>query len=289
MKRRKISYFRFIVLSFMLIILALIAGCGGTFPTEPIINSFLANPPTIIEGESSTLSWGVTDATSVSIDHDIGSVGLTGNIAVNPIVTTTYTLRATNTAVSVTAKTTIAVTPKTTIILQPGPEGIDAGVSSRFPSNRCGNYTYSWSGNSADSIMRTYIKFDLRTIPTDAKVIDAKLKLYQYYMGGSDNFTIGLYKVTSDWKESTIDWDTQPTCSCNVEALCDVIVSSNIWRSWDIDALVQGWLDDSIDNYGMLLKDTDETSVNSFATFYTSDYTDDPSKRPKLEIDYYIP
>jgi len=288
MKRRKISYFKFIVLSFMLIILALIAGCGGTSPTEPIINSFLANPPTIIEGEISTLSWSVTDATSVSIDQDIGSVDLTGNIAVNPIVTTTYTLTATNSAGSVTAKTTIAVTPKTTIILQPGPEGIDAGVGKRFPLVHYGSFYYSWSGNSADSIMRTYIKFDLSTIPIDAKVIDAKLMLYQFYMGGSDNFTIGLYKVTSDWEENTINWDTQPTCSCNVEALCDIIVSSNIWRSWDIDVLVQGWLY-GIDNYGMLLKDTDETSVNSFATFYTSDYTDDLSKRPKLEIDYYIP
>jgi len=288
MKRRKISYFKFIVLSFMLIILALIAGCGGTSPTEPIINSFLANPPTIIEGEISTLSWSVTDATSVSIDQDIGSVDLTGNIAVNPIVTTTYTLTATNSAGSVTAKTTIAVTPKTTIILQPGPEGIDAGVGKRFPLVHYGSFYYSWSGNSADSIMRTYIKFDLSTIPIDAKVIDAKLMLYQFYMGGSDNFTIGLYKVTSDWEENTINWDTQPTCSCNVEALCDIIVSSNIWRSWDIDVLVQGWLY-GIDNYGMLLKDTDETSVNSFATFYTSDYTDDHSKRPKLEIDYYIP
>ena len=289
MKRIKIGYFKFFALSFAVIILVFIIGCSGPSPTEPIINSFLADPPTIIEGESSTLSWSVTDATNVRIDHDIGSVDLTGNIAVNPIVTTTYTLTATNSAGSVTAKTIIAVTPKTTITLQPGSEGIDAGVSKRFPLAHYGSHYYSWSGNSADSISRTYIKFDLRTIPTNAKVIDAKLMLYQFYMGGSDNFTIGLYKVTSDWEESTIDWDTQPTCSCNVEALCDIIVSSNIWTSWDIDALVQGWLDESIDNYGMLLKDTDETSVNSFATFYTSDYTDDPSKRPKLEIDYYIP
>jgi hypothetical protein len=289
MKRIKIGHFKFFALSFAVIILVFIIGCSGPSPTEAIINSFLANPPTIIEGESSTLSWSVTDATNVRIDHDIGSVDSTGNIAVNPIVTTIYTLTATNSAGSVTAKTIIAVTTKTTITLQPGSEGIDAGVSKRFPLAHFGSQYYSWSGNSADSISRTYIKFDLRTIPTNAKVIDAKLMLYQFYMGGSDNFTIGLYKVTSDWEESTIDWDTQPTCSCNVEALCDIIVSSNIWTSWDIDALVQGWLDESIDNYGMLLKDTDEASVNSFVTFYTSDYTTDASKRPKLEIDYYIP
>lgn len=58
---------------------------------------------------------------------------------------------------------------------------------------------------------------------------------------------------------------------------------------WDIDTLVQAWLDGSITNYGVVLKDTDEVLINSIAYFRTSDYTSDTSKRPKLVIDYYIP
>jgi hypothetical protein len=52
---------------------------------------------------------------------------------------------------------------------------------------------------------------------------------------------------------------------------------------------VQAWLDGSITNYGVVLKDIDEASVNTLAYFWTSDYTTDTSKCPKLEIDYYIP
>jgi len=96
MKKRKISYFKFLSLFFTMIILVFMAGCNGTPPAASIINSFSANPSTITEGESSTLSWSVTDATSVTIDNGIGSVALIGTTAVNPTTNTTYTLTATN-------------------------------------------------------------------------------------------------------------------------------------------------------------------------------------------------
>ncbi len=118
MKRRKINYFKYFSLFFAIAVLVFIAGCTGTPPAVPIINSFLANPSTITVGDSSTLSWSVTDATSVTIDNGVGPVALTGTTAVNPITTTTYTLTATNTAGSVTAATTITVNPATLEITQ---------------------------------------------------------------------------------------------------------------------------------------------------------------------------
>jgi len=109
MKSRKTTYFKYFSLFFAIAVLVFIAGCTGTPPAVPIINSFSAVPSTINAGESSTLSWSVTDATSVTIDNAIGSVALTGTTAVNPTTTTTYTLTATNTAGSVTATTTVTV------------------------------------------------------------------------------------------------------------------------------------------------------------------------------------
>ena len=94
---------------FVIAVLVFIIGCTGAPPIIPIINSFLANPLIITVGESSTLSWSVTDATSVTINNGIGSVALTGATAVNPTTTTTYTLTATNTAGNVTATTTVTV------------------------------------------------------------------------------------------------------------------------------------------------------------------------------------
>jgi hypothetical protein len=179
--------------------------------------------------------------------------------------------------------------PLETIILQPGAEGIDSGLESANPDIQWGHYIYSDVGNSATSVRRTYIKFGLGTVPANAVVLDADLRLYRYSGSGTDSFTIGIYKVTSGWGEHAITWNIQPTFSVDAE------ITSNIsptvgWKSWDIDDLVQAWLNDGpITNYGMLLKDSHEFAVNSIAYFRTSDYTSDTTKCPKLEIDYYTP
>jgi hypothetical protein len=116
-KSKKMTYFKYFSLFFAIAVLVFITGCSGTPPAVPIINSFSASPTTITAGESSTLSWSVTDATSVTINHAIGSVALTGTTAVNPTTNTTYTLTATNGAGSVTATTIITVNPMATLTI----------------------------------------------------------------------------------------------------------------------------------------------------------------------------
>jgi peptidoglycan-associated lipoprotein len=78
-------------------------------PAKPTINYFTAEPSTITSGESATLRWSVTDATTVEIDNGIGQVSPNGRRAVNPTATTEYTLTATNGGGTVTATTTVTV------------------------------------------------------------------------------------------------------------------------------------------------------------------------------------
>jgi len=75
----------------------------------PVINSFTADLESITVGESLTLSWSVSGATTVAIDQGVGNVGLTGTRTVSPTTTTTYTLEADNEAGSITATVTITV------------------------------------------------------------------------------------------------------------------------------------------------------------------------------------
>jgi hypothetical protein len=79
-----------------------------TGPAAPTIGSFIATQMFIQAGESSTLSWTVSGATSLAIAADVGpSPGpVTGtSISVSPTATTAYTLTATNAAGSSTAVT----------------------------------------------------------------------------------------------------------------------------------------------------------------------------------------
>ena len=80
----------------------------------PVINSFLANPANVGPGIKTTLLWATSGATSVTIDHGVGTV--TGNSAtVSPTAATTYTLTATNGAGRVTATTTVSYIPLVTV------------------------------------------------------------------------------------------------------------------------------------------------------------------------------
>ena len=75
----------------------------------PVISSFAADPMSIIDGQSSTLTWRVTGANTVTINQGIGTVDATGSRTVSPTTTTTYTLTATNSSGTVTADVTIDV------------------------------------------------------------------------------------------------------------------------------------------------------------------------------------
>ena len=104
---------------------ALFLGCGGcetepsgptttppppTGAAAPTIGSFKASPARITSDQATTLTWLITGAKSVSINHGIGVV--TGDsVSVNPGISTTYTLTATSAAgTSATAATTVTVT-----------------------------------------------------------------------------------------------------------------------------------------------------------------------------------
>ena len=113
----------------------------------PVITSFTATDSDIDQGESTTLEWFVSNATSVSIDQDIGSVSNTlGSRQVSPAATTVYTLTATNSAGSSTLALTVTVAstnlPKISEFYAT-PVSIQSGTSS----------TLKWSVSDATTVV----------------------------------------------------------------------------------------------------------------------------------------
>lgn len=284
---------KYLILFFIIISLAFLSGCGGVTPTTPIISSFIANVYILDEGDSTILSWAVTDATTVNINQGIGSVALTSSTSISPVSSTTYTLTATNSAGSSTATVTITVIPaiiEQTITLQPGPaEGKDAYVFDNQPTWNY-NMAYLYAGiSSIWTTWRSYLQFDLSSLPSNAVIVDAKMGLFYYYQSGANTLNVALYKVQASWQEDNINWYNQPISS-NIEEATIIIPDSpvNDFVYWQIDDLVRGWHDGSISNYGMLLRDNDESSNNGNVGFWSSDYNIG-NQRPKLVINYYVP
>lgn len=84
---------------------------GALTGSSPVINSFFANPSSVAAaGQSATLSWNVSGATTVRIDPGVGSVNnVSGSVSVTPSTSTTYVLTATNGSGSVTKSTMVTV------------------------------------------------------------------------------------------------------------------------------------------------------------------------------------
>jgi OmpA family len=111
----------------------------------PRIIQFSAAPQNITSGQSTTLTWAVENATSVSINNGVGnSLSLGGTQSVSPTANTTYTLTATNAAGTVTSTATVNVSPA---------PRITSFTASPNPSPSSGsNVTLTCSASNATSI-----------------------------------------------------------------------------------------------------------------------------------------
>ncbi len=101
-----------------------------------------ANPSTIQNGGSSTLTWTSSNATSASINQGIGGVSVNGNRSVSPTGTKTYTLTVTGPGGTANCQTTIIVQnqlPSCTFNINPN--SVQYG----------GNATATWTSQNATS------------------------------------------------------------------------------------------------------------------------------------------
>ncbi len=91
---------------------------------RPVIQNFQAMPSTISSGGSSTLTWSVSNVTSVTISGITGSQAASGSLSVSPTATTPYTLTATNAAGTATSSVQVTVLGPLTATRILHPDGV---------------------------------------------------------------------------------------------------------------------------------------------------------------------
>ena len=124
-------------------------GPGGTLTSQATVTvsnrpsiTFVASPASIVLGSSTSLTWLVSNSTSVSIDNGIGSQPASGSMTVSPTQTTTYTLTATGPGGTSTAQATVTIVQLPAITFSATPSTISAGGSS----------TLQWTVTSVDFV-----------------------------------------------------------------------------------------------------------------------------------------
>ncbi|MBI5665286.1 MAG: DNRLRE domain-containing protein [Nitrospirae bacterium] len=164
-------------------------------------------------------------------------------------------------------------------VVQPGPvDGTDVFVTNVF-----------YGGGANDSSLRvggfgdTYyslITFNLSQLPSYADSATIYLYCRSHPNGDCGSLATSMYldRVTSSWDEST-KWGNKPSYS-NLGTIA--APTSDSWYAIDVTNLYNSWQSGSYGNYGIQLRPT--AISNNWNVFNSSDYTDDPSLRPKLVV-----
>jgi len=143
-----------------------------------------------------------------------------------------------------------------------------------------------WDGSATNE---SFIKFDVSSIPLLTDIQSANLKLYinsvSYNPLEISTMKIYLYNVNMNWYENTLTWNYKPATIGTVVASKELNILSlpaDSWLSIDVKDTVQGWVNTSIPNNGLVMLTMDSSHLNIFS--YNSKAN--TSNRPKLEISY---
>lgn len=173
----------------------------------------------------------------------------------------------------------------TTLVLQPdGTNGIDSYVNNANPTTNYGTSTDLQWGQPTTNVCRSYIKFDLSSIPPASTIISATLELNRWAWtgGGAGEPYDRVYRVTSSWDEGAITWNVQPSWSTDTIMGTIPYVAAPGTATITLDTTQFSLM--VATNYGMMLRGReDATSTGELANSSDDSVS---SVRPKLTIDY---
>ena len=186
-----------------------------------------------------------------------------------------------------------------TLVLQPdslcGKDAILHGLESERNVNYGSNPQFlaaSWTYQGIPGNVASIMQFDLSQLPADALITSAELYLYAWpYTTGSGQHSslsysnIGwLRRVTSNWNESTVTWNTQPSNTILNQLVVPESTNPNEDYILNVTQLVQDMWNDPSNSFGFLLMEQ-IPDYYCRLNFCSSDFPD-LSKHPKLIINY---
>lgn len=130
------------------------------------------------------------------------------------------------------------------------------------PANHGSDTSLTVDRESSDR-QRALFQFDVSSLPANATITSAQLKLQSSTIGGSLN--LDAHQLTEAWSESTVTWTNASsgtpwtTAGGTFNAVPDDTLSINSTGQhvFDLTSLVQDWIDGAAANYGVLIASND--------------------------------
>ena len=190
---------------------------------------------------------------------------------------------------------------QTVLTLQPnGTAGKDAeifscgpcGYNTRNFGNIAENCAIAWTKSGSSHNIRSLIQFDLSSIPVTAAIQNATLSLF--WAPGSDegkhygffgSNSAWLERITANWTESTVTWNTQPTTSTlHRVALAGSSSATQNYTNINVTQLLKDMVANPSVSFGFMLKLQNESPFKKLV-FASSDHGT-AAIRPMLVVTY---
>ncbi len=142
-------------------------------------------------------------------------------------------------------------------------------------------------------IERSVLKFDLSSIPENAVVVSAELKLTAQEVQNPNSFNFVFSRLAAGWLDNAINWSNQPVAHTSSDLVVVAPATSTVNTTFLVDVKdhVQNMVNYGFNNEGWQIRLEDETNTTNIdygAVFYSTDHMD-PNLRPELAIVYRMP
>ncbi len=174
-----------------------------------------------------------------------------------------------------------------------GGAGNDTFVSESYPTANYVTNAYDEVGNTPSyGITRSLIQFpnlpNLLPGASYSTITSAYLQMYQDNASESD--PIIIYRISSSWDPTAVDWQSQPS---NTGVLVDQENANAAgtgvtgdWQFW-VTASIKNMYKASVTNYGFVLTDANESTTSNYAEFYSLNNSNQ-NYLPQLVINYTV-
>jgi YD repeat-containing protein len=159
----------------------------------------------------------------------------------------------------------------------------DSFIASSFSGSAYTSETFMNTGyHGYFGSTRALVQFVLPSLPSDSVISNATFNAYQAKSDAS-TASIDLFRVNSNWSGTTATWSAQPSIGASPESTTTDNKVNSYWQ-WDITKLAKDWYNGVQANYGMMLKQQNETSspYRSFNSVNSGNNT------PRITINYTV-
>ena len=198
-------------------------------------------------------------------------------------VTYYYVVRAENTSTQESGNSNEAsATPYASLMVS---ATADSYVDQKKAGNSHGTAVTMIVKAKSNQNMRSFVQFDISSIPAGSTVSSATLALCATSVPGTRTYDV--HSVSATWGETTITWTNQPGVAASPTA-SNATPASPGCMTWTVTVDVQAWVDGTTNN-GWRISDSAENTGNAQTDFRSREDTAVPADNPKLDVQYTAP